>query len=75
MIYLTGQLLFFLLVSAFVGFVIGWLLRGAMLPLSMFNDSDMSYRTEPKIGSTPAGIVNQGYRPLHSYTSQVDDTL
>lgn len=76
MIYLTGQLLFFLLVSAFVGFVIGWLLRGAMLPLSMFNDSDASYLPEQKISGTAAGsIVNQGYQPLHSYTSQVDDTL
>ena len=30
MIYLTGQLLLFLLVSAFLGFLIGWLSRGAL---------------------------------------------
>ncbi len=40
MIYLTGQLLFFLLVTAFLGFIVGWLLRGAMLPLSMFEDGE-----------------------------------
>jgi hypothetical protein len=30
MIYLTGQLLLFLLVSAFLGFLIGWFTRGAL---------------------------------------------
>lgn len=40
MLYLTGQLFFFLLVTAFLGFIVGWLLRGAMLPLSMFEDGE-----------------------------------
>ena len=40
MLYLTGQLLFFLLVTAFLGFIVGWLLRGAMLPVSMFEDGE-----------------------------------
>ena len=31
MIYLTGQLLLFLLVSAFLGFLIGWFTRGALV--------------------------------------------
>ena len=48
MIYLTGQLIIFLLVTAFVGFVMGWLLRGAMLPLSTLNSADMLYHTESK---------------------------
>ncbi len=43
MIYLTGQLLFFLLVTAFLGFIIGWLLRGAMLPVSMFEGNEYTY--------------------------------
>ncbi len=43
MIYLTGQLLFFLLVTAFLGFIVGWLLRGAMLPLSMFEGDEYKY--------------------------------
>ncbi len=31
MIYLTGQLLLFLLVSAFLGFLVGWFSRGALV--------------------------------------------
>ena len=43
MIYLTGQLLFFLLVTAFLGFIVGWLLRGAMLPISMLESNEIRY--------------------------------
>ena len=44
MIYLTGQLLLFLLVTGFVGFVMGWLLRGAMLSFSTLDSSKVLYR-------------------------------
>jgi hypothetical protein len=73
MIYLTGQLLFFLLISAFLGFLIGWLLRGAMLPLSVFNGKDIIYMSESTI-EPHSNAVNQGYQPLRSYTSPADDT-
>lgn len=43
MIYLTGQLLIFLLVTVFLGFLIGWLLRGAMLPVSMVDNKEFVY--------------------------------
>lgn len=46
MIYLTGQLLLFLLITAFLGFIIGWLLRGAMLPSSMFEGKEFIYHTK-----------------------------
>ena len=60
MIYLTGQLLFFLLVTAFLGFLVGWLLRGAMLPLSMFEESEYTYHTaEPQAEKTSYQFVNQ----------------
>ena len=46
MIYLTGQLLVFLLVTAMTGFIIGWLMRGAMIPVSMLNNQDVIYQTK-----------------------------
>lgn len=46
MIYLTGQLLAFLIVTASVGFILGWLLRGAILPISAANNVDMFYPSE-----------------------------
>lgn len=46
MIYLTGQLLAFLIVTASVGFILGWLLRGAMLSTSTINGADMFYAPE-----------------------------
>ncbi len=48
MIYLTGQLIFFLAVTAFLGFIVGWLLRGAMLPLSMFEHGEYTTYTIPE---------------------------
>ena len=57
MIYLTGQLLVFLLVTAFTGFIIGWLLRGAMLPVSMLNSGDILYQTESHSDHAPV-LVN-----------------
>lgn len=60
MIYLTGQLLFFLLVTAFLGFIVGWLLRGAMLPLSMFEGNEYTYHTaETQAEKTNYQFVNQ----------------
>lgn len=60
MIYLTGQLLFFLLVTAFLGFIVGWLLRGAMLPLSMFEDGEYITYQVPEVGGehVPYQFVN-----------------
>lgn len=62
MIYLTGQLLFFLLVTAFLGFVMGWLLRGAMLPLSMFQDGGEKFynKNEHPTDKTPYQFAKQG---------------
>ncbi len=56
MIYLTGQLLFFLLVTAFLGFIIGWLLRGAMLPVSMLKSKEFIYH------SADSGAKNATYQ-------------
>ena len=49
MIYLTGQLLAFLIVTASVGFVLGWVLRGAMLPVSVPNSTDMFYPAKSQV--------------------------
>ena len=46
MIYLTGQLLAFLIVTASVGFILGWLLRGAMLSTAAINGADLFYTPE-----------------------------
>ena len=58
MIYLTGQLLFFLLVTAFLGFIVGWLLRGAMLPLSMFEGGDYTYHAGEVREKSNYSLVN-----------------
>ena len=63
MIYLTGQLLFFLLITAFLGFVIGWLLRGAMLPASMFKDKEFIYHTDRSEEHTSYLINAKEYLP------------
>ena len=60
MIYLTGQLLFFLLITAFVGFLIGWLLRGAMLPASMFEKNEYTYNSSVSREKSRYQFVNQG---------------
>jgi|GEM_PF-4868106 len=49
MIYLTGQLLAFLIVTASVGFVLGWLLRGAILPGPTANSVDMFYPSKQQV--------------------------
>ena len=59
MIYLTGQLLLFLLVTAFLGFVIGWLLRGAMLPVSMLKENEFIYRNGNEMDQ-PNYLMNAG---------------
>lgn len=57
MIYLTGQLLFFLLVTAIFGFVLGWTLRGAMLPTSVLNGREMFFQAESR--TDQAGFLVQ----------------
>lgn len=52
MIYLTGQLLAFLIVTASVGFVLGWILRGAVLHTSEINRADILFQTDATVDKT-----------------------
>lgn len=49
MIYLTGQLIVFLIVTASVGFMLGWLLRGSMLPVSAIKNAEVFLPVDSQI--------------------------
>ena len=52
MIYLTGQLLAFLIVTGSVGFILGWILRGAILSTSAIHSAKVLYSAETQTDNT-----------------------
>ena len=62
MIYLTGQLLAFLIVTASIGFVLGWILRGAILHTAEINHAEIlvpSERPIDKAGYVVSRVISE----------------
>ncbi|MDZ4698217.1 MAG: hypothetical protein SH809_00810 [Rhodothermales bacterium] len=76
MIYLTAQLLLFLLVSAFLGFLIGWFTRGAFADAARIQSLSSSLPVDwlhapypaPKLESEPGSESDEAAWHLTSDT-------